>query len=133
MLYEVITKKSTLVTDLGRNVSPEWLEAELCAVPGVLQAWVHGDEATGIQALLFAPRWAATPDALAAQLQACMAQLPGYARLQGWRLTDTPFSTALGELTSNGRLRRNTLYHTRLDHHRPGAADETRLGAKESP
>lgn len=125
-------KKATLVTDLGRNVSPEWLEAELCSLPGVLQAWVYGDEDSGIQALLFAPRWTDTPDALASQIAQCMARLPGYARLQGWRLTDLPFTAAQGELTSNGRLRRNTLYQTRWDHNRPVAANEARQGDKES-
>lgn len=37
-------KKSTLVTGFGRNVAPEWVEAELAAVPGVLQCFVYGDE-----------------------------------------------------------------------------------------
>ncbi|GAA4492358.1 AMP-binding protein [Pseudaeromonas paramecii] len=125
-------KKSTLVTSLGRNVSPEWLEAELCAIPGVLQAWVYGDEVMGIQALLFAPHWAANPAGLAVQIQHCMARLPAYARLQGWQRTDTPFSAAQGELTSNGRLRRDTLYLTRLNHNRQGAAAVACQGDKET-
>jgi len=125
-------KKSTLVTGLGRNVSPEWLEAELCAIPGVLQAWVYGDEVMGIQALLFAPHWAANSAGLAVQIQHCMARLPAYARLHGWQRTDTPFSAAQGELTSNGRLRRDTLYLTRLNHNRQGAAAVACQGDKET-
>ena len=106
-------KKSTLVTALGRNVNPEWIEAELLARPGVLQAFVYGDEQQGIRALLFAPGLQ-SPEALAALLAQCNAQLPGYARLEGATVIDTPFSHQQGELTSNGRLRRHVIARQRL-------------------
>ena len=66
-------KKHTIVTGLGRNVAPEWLEAEFSTVPGIRQCFVYGDERSGIQALFFAPQ--APDDAL---LQACNGRLPGY-------------------------------------------------------
>ena len=106
-------KKSTLVTGFGRNVAPEWLEAELAAVPGVLQSFVYGDEAQGVQALLFAPMLAADPHG-EAQLWACNQNLPEYARLHGWQFIETPFSREAGELTANGRLRRDTICQLRL-------------------
>ena len=106
-------KKSTLVTGFGRNVAPEWLEAELAAVPGVLQSFVYGDEAQGVQALLFAPMLTADPHG-EAQLRACNQNLPEYARLHGWQFIETPFSREAGELTANGRLRRDTIWQLRL-------------------
>lgn len=106
-------KKSTLVTGFGRNVAPEWLEAELAAVPGVLQSFVYGDEGQGVQALLFAPMLAADPHG-EARLRACNQNLPEYARLNGWQFIKTPFSREAGELTANGRLRRDTIRQLRL-------------------
>ena len=106
-------KKSTVVTGFGRNVAPEWLEAEFATVPGVLQCFVYGDELSGLQALLFAPALAADPQG-EARLQACNHTLPEYARLNGWQFVSTPFSRESGELTANGRLRRDTLRQLRL-------------------
>lgn len=106
-------KKATIVTGLGRNVHPEWVEAELLAVPGVLQAFVYGDEEQGIRALLFAPTLQGD-DALAEVMTQGNRHLPGYAQLQSVHFIDTPFSQQLGELTSNGRLRRHIIMRQRL-------------------
>lgn len=102
-------KKHTLVTDLGRKVAPEWLEAEFGALPGIRQCFVHGDEQRGIHALFFAPE---PPER--ALIEACNARLPGYARLSGWQFTAQPFTAAAGELTANGRLRRELIYRQRI-------------------
>ena len=105
-------KKSTLVTGFGRNVAPEWLEAELATLPGVLQCFVYGDEEQGIRALLFAPALAGTHEG-ESLLQACNARLPDYARLRGWQFIDEPLSRDRDELTANGRLRRHIILQQR--------------------
>ena len=66
-----------------------------------------------MQALLFAPKLAADPLG-EAQLRACNQNLPEYARLHGWQFIETPFSREAGELTANGRLRRDTICQLRL-------------------
>ncbi|WP_269530862.1 AMP-binding protein [Chitinimonas sp. BJYL2] len=103
-------KKHTIVTGMGRNVSPEWLEAEFTAIPGVRQAFVYGDEASGLHALFFCTEPLAANIALARAND----QLPAYARLDGWLLIDTPFSPAQGEITPNGRLCRERILANRL-------------------
>jgi len=106
-------KKSTIVTSFGRNVSPEWLEAELLALPGILQAFVYGDEQQGIGALLFAPALAGNPQA--DQLLArCNQRLPAYARIGQWQFIQAPLCRERGELTANGRLRRQHILQTRI-------------------
>ena len=107
-------KKSTIVTAFGRNVSPEWIEAELLALPGVLQAFVYGDEEQGVRALLFAPSLQASGQADTLLLTA-NARLPAYARLGSWQFIDSPFSAATGELTANGRLRREQIRLRRIE------------------
>lgn len=102
-------KKSTIVTGFGRNVAPEWLEAELAALPGVLQVFVYGDEALGLQALLFAPGLQARGEAEQIITERNQ-NLPEYARLTEWRFIPLPFTAASGELTANGRLRRDVIF-----------------------
>src|SRR3546814_16080267 len=36
-------KKNLFITAFGRNVSPEWVEAELIQQPAIAQALVHGE------------------------------------------------------------------------------------------
>ncbi|MBL8508192.1 AMP-binding protein [Chitinimonas sp. JJ19] len=103
-------KKNTIVTGMGRNVSPEWLEAEFGAVPGIRQALVYGDEAQGLHGLFYS----AEPMAANQALAQCNAQLPSYARLEGWTLLATPLSPAQGEITPNGRLCRERILANRL-------------------
>ncbi|HSO06720.1 MAG TPA: hypothetical protein VLW45_05750, partial [Pelomicrobium sp.] len=45
-------------------------------------------------------------------------RLPDYAQVRAWVAADAPFSAAAGELTPNGRLRRDVLwqrYGQRID------------------
>ena len=121
-------KKSTLVTGFGRNVAPEWVEAELATVPGVLQCFVYGDEEQGIQALLFAPTLAGTAEG-EGLLQACNNRLPEYARLRGWQFIHDSLSRERGELTANGRVRRHIIFQQRIQR---GAASSVILNEEVS-
>ncbi|MEJ2459407.1 MAG: iron-containing redox enzyme family protein, partial [Novosphingobium sp.] len=104
-------KSALIVTSFGRNISPEWVEAELTAQPDVLQAMVHGDGMPAPEALLVPAR----PDAdLAAAVAAANAALPAYARIAKWREV-APFTPTSGQLTGNGRLRRAAIAAMWLD------------------
>ena len=99
-------KKDVIVTAMGRNVSPQWLESELCAIDGIKQAFVFGDEVRGIAALVVGQH--PSPESLRQHINQ---QLPDYARLNALHFTEQPFSIEQQELTANGRLRRATLSH----------------------
>ncbi|MCT2398200.1 AMP-binding protein [Novosphingobium mangrovi (ex Huang et al. 2023)] len=98
-------KSALIVTSFGRNISPEWVEAQLTAQPDIAQAMVHGDGLAAVEALLVPAR--ADAD-LAAAVAAANAELPAYARVAGWREV-APFTPANGLLTGNGRLRRKAI------------------------
>lgn len=102
-------KSNVIVTGHGRNVSPEWIESELCAQPGVLQAMAHDDDAGAIGALLVT---APGTDAAAA-VAAANSSLPEYAQIGTWREVP-PFLPSAGLLTGNGRLRRDAIAHRYL-------------------
>jgi hypothetical protein len=97
------------ITAWGRNVSPEWVEAELTQHPLIAQALVHGEGRVQAAALLV-PRDPATPRAaLARAVAAVNAGLPDYARVGAFVVATAPFTVADGSLTGNGRLRREVL------------------------
>lgn len=105
-------KKNQFITSFGRNVNPEWIEAQLTQGAVIAQAFVYGEALPRNHALLW-PRHPATSDA---QIQEAVEQanlaLPGYAQVHGWTRLLQPFSTDNAMLTANGRPRRDAiLYH----------------------
>jgi long-subunit acyl-CoA synthetase (AMP-forming)/pyrroloquinoline quinone (PQQ) biosynthesis protein C len=106
-------RSNTIITGFGRNVAPEWVESELLAHPVIRQAVVFGEAQSGIGALIV-PLSADLPQAVIAEAVArANAALPSYAQVVRWRVCP-PFDRAAGELTGNGRPRRDII----LEHHR---------------
>ncbi|WP_394239282.1 AMP-binding protein [Pseudomonas anguilliseptica] len=102
-------KKHQFITAFGRNVNPEWVEAELVQQLPIGQAWLHGEALPGNVAVLV-PRFAHISDQqLAEAVTAANQALPDYARVHHWLRATDPFSTSNELATSNGRLRRTAL------------------------
>ena len=121
-------KKHQFITAYGRNVNPEWVEAELVQQLPIAQAWLHG-EALPANVAVLVPRFADTRDAdLAAAVAQVNQQLPDYARAHHWLRAEQPFSAANDLATANGRLRRAALcqhYQRAIDEL---MADQSRYG-----
>lgn len=123
-LYLLGRKKNMFITSFGRNVSPEWVECELAAMPSIGQAFVFG-EARPWNVALILPRAEAQAqgndawkDLVAADIAAVNDRLPDYARIRRWLIADQPFLPNNDLLTWNGRLRRRqitTIYQDRID------------------
>lgn len=96
-------------TAFGRNVNPEWVEAELTQQAPIAQAWVHGEALAANVAVIVARGAEYSDAAIDAAVATANAALPDYARVQRWLRADAPFTPANGLLTANGRLRRAAL------------------------
>lgn len=98
-------KKNLFITAYGRNVSPEWVEAELLAQFPIQQVAIFG-EAMPANVAIIVPRAGFDEPAVADAVAACNKTLPDYARIGRFILADEPFSDANGLATANGRIRR---------------------------
>lgn len=110
-------KKNIFITSFGRNVAPEWVEGELALHPAVAQAAVFG-EGRPWSAAVIVPRGYHDPEAMGHAIAETNAQLPDYARIGAWLRADAPFTPDNGQLTANGRLRRDAIraaYGERID------------------
>jgi long-chain acyl-CoA synthetase len=111
-------RKHLLITSFGRNVAPEWPEAELLAGSAIAQAAVFGEARPRLCAVIV-PRTPAVPDAaIEAEVRAANRRLPDYAQVPFWIRADAPFSAEEGLATANGRTRRDAVwsrYGARLD------------------
>jgi long-subunit acyl-CoA synthetase (AMP-forming) len=110
-------KKHQFITSFGRNVNPDWVEAELTQRGVIAQAFIHGEGLPGNLALLWPLDPACTDQALADAVASANSALPDYARIKAWHRLESPFGTADGLLTANGRPRREAIlarYRTTL-------------------
>lgn len=105
-LHIVGRRKNQFVTAFGRNVAPEWVEAELTARKAIAQAAVFGEARSWNAAIIVSP---AGDNEVLAAISAANANLPDYARIRRWLRAAEPFSPANGQATANGRLRRETI------------------------
>lgn len=99
-----------IITSFGRNVAPEWPEAELTAGGAIAQAAVFGEARPALCAVLVPRQPAASDEALAAEVQRANSRLPDYARIAGWIRADAPFQPEDGTATLNGRVRRANVW-----------------------
>ena len=99
-------KSNLIVLANGRNVSPEWIEAELNASSSILQSYVFSDDGEQLAVLLAS---SATDAELETTINCINQDLPAYARVREWHRLTTPFSRVAQTLTANGRLRRQQI------------------------
>jgi acyl-CoA synthetase (AMP-forming)/AMP-acid ligase II/pyrroloquinoline quinone (PQQ) biosynthesis protein C len=109
-LYVDGRRKHVLITSFGRNVAPEWPEAELTAGGAIAQAAVFGEARAQLCAVIVPRAAQATDAALAAEVRRANARLPDYARIALWLRADAPFGAANGLATANGRVRRAAVW-----------------------
>lgn len=104
-------KKNVFITSFGRNVSPEWVESELNHHPLIAQACVFG-EAQPINTAVLVLRRRASQDEITAAIAVVNQALPDYAQVGQWLLAEAPFSPQNGQLTANGRLKRDAIWQS---------------------
>ena len=100
-------KKHQFITAFGRNVSPEWVEAELCSQPEISQAFLYG-EALPVNTAILVPT-TDNDDAVQTAVDRVNNLLPAYAQVGKWVRAQAPFSFQNEQLTVNGRLRRERI------------------------
>ncbi len=100
--------RNIIINAFGRNIAPEWVEAELTAQPEVLQAVLFGDGQAELTALVVPSRWGQEPAALSLAIARANGALPPYARVARWHVVPA-FTPMNGQLTPNGRARRDRI------------------------
>jgi long-chain acyl-CoA synthetase len=102
-------KKNIFITSFGRNVSPEWVERDLTSKEFIAQACVFG-EAKPWNVAIILPKNSAPEASIDEAVTDINRHLPDYARVTKWLQADVPFSVTNGQLTPNGRLKRDVIW-----------------------
>jgi long-subunit acyl-CoA synthetase (AMP-forming) len=107
-LYVLGRRRNVFITSFGRNVSPEWVEAEIAQQPGIAQVMVHGEGRPHVVALIVPTRPDLDASTINQAVVAANSRLPSYAQVRQW-LRVSPFLASEGLATANGRLRRDAI------------------------
>lgn len=105
-------KDNLIVTSFGRNISPEWVEALLCADDRIAACAVIGHGEPYLRAIIIpSPRGAAWFDSVPrtrvlSELELICREAPAYAVPRDFVLVDRKEAARRNLLTSNGRFRR---------------------------
>ncbi len=103
-------RKNLLITSLGRNVSPEWVERELLASGSIGQAVVFGESKPFLSCLIYPSSPMVSATDLGAAIDAANRHLPDYAQVRRWALLPQPLRLADETVTANGRTRRDVVF-----------------------
>lgn len=104
-------KKNIFITSFGRNISPEWIESEMTAYPEIIQAAVFGDGKPWNIAIIFSTKLEKVNSILSEMNK----NLPDYAQVSDWIGAREAFQVANGQLTGNGRIKRENIYKAYSD------------------
>jgi long-subunit acyl-CoA synthetase (AMP-forming) len=99
-------QKNLLISSFGRNISPEWIEAELSLWRTIAQVMVIGDSQAFCSAIIVPASAEITAEQIVRDIRRTNQHLPDYARVQKFILAAEPFTPTNQLLTDNGRLRR---------------------------
>jgi long-subunit acyl-CoA synthetase (AMP-forming) len=106
-IYVSGRKKNTIVSSFGRNISPEWVEANLISSALITQVAVFGDARPALSAVVVTNN--ENMFAVKHAIDECNKSLPDYAQIKHWLIAKTPFNTDSNTLTDNGRLKRKNI------------------------
>jgi len=98
--------KNLLISSFGRNINPEWVEAEMLIEDSISECVVFGDARPYCVALLSAGAASISDEALQDRIDAINQKLPDYAQVRRWARLPRPLGAEGGLLTENGRPRR---------------------------
>lgn len=100
--------KQIIISSFGRNISPEWVEANALTAPEIHQIAIFGEAKPELSAVIYAK-----PDISDSILEQAIhkvnQRMPDYAHIKQWCRATNPFSSKNRMLTDNGKLRRHEI------------------------
>jgi long-chain acyl-CoA synthetase len=101
--------KNLLISSLGRNISPEWVESAALRHPEIAECIVCGDDRPYCSALITAASPAITDEQIQATLDSVNTTLPDYARILRWHRLEENLAHNKLFFTANGRPKRTVI------------------------
>jgi len=102
-------KKNVIITSMGRNFSPEWVESKLVKSQAIAKAVIFGD-GEKFNIAIIVPAKGCDFEAIKSAIREANHDLPDYAKVQDFISASDGFSIFNGLLTGSGKLKREEIY-----------------------
>ena len=102
-------KKDVIISSFGRNISPEWVESEVVAMPEVAQVVVLGDGEAYLSAIVVPAQSTVDAHVIKTVFESCNQGLPDYAHIKKIICFGSGFTKENGFLTTNGKICRSKI------------------------
>ncbi len=112
-LYIIGRKKNIIINSFGRNISPEWIEAELLALDAVMQVAIYGDAQPFLSAICISR---IEKEKVYHAIDKVNKTLPDYAQVKEVIMASEAFSTQNGMLTASGKTKPQTIFNHYKEH-----------------
>lgn len=100
-------KKNVMINSFGRNISPDWIEAELLAITDIHQVVVYGEAKPFLTAICVAPNQIGS---LWEKIQKLNNNLPDYAQVKRVIISDIAFTFDNHMLTASGKSKHQHIF-----------------------
>ncbi|MBL4661871.1 MAG: AMP-binding protein [Alcanivoracaceae bacterium] len=106
-LHIIGRKKNIIINSFGRNLSPDWIEAELLAISEINQVVVYGEGMPYLTAICVTLQSA---DKLWDKIAKLNDTLPDYARIKEIIIGSETFTVGNGMLTASGKAKHQNIF-----------------------
>lgn len=106
-LHIIGRKKNTIINSFGRNISPDWIEAELLALSGINQAVVYGEAMPFLTAICVS---CLHEQDLLTKIESLNKTLPDYAQVKDIIMSKEAFTPSNGMLTASGKYKHKNIF-----------------------
>jgi long-subunit acyl-CoA synthetase (AMP-forming) len=106
-LHIIGRKKNIIINSYGRNISPDWIEAELLSLDEILQVAIYGEAKPFLTAICVSKH---PKEALNKAINTLNKSLPDYAQIKAIIMAKQPFSIQNQMLTASGKTKHPNIF-----------------------
>ena len=112
-LHIIGRKKNIIINSYGRNISPDWIEAELLSLDEILQVTIYGEAKPFLTAICVSR---IEKEKILNAIEKINKTLPDYAQVKELIITTNAFSVQNGMLTASGKTKPQTIFNHYKEH-----------------
>ncbi len=106
-LHIIGRKKNTIINSYGRNISPDWIEAELLSLSSITQVAIYGEAQPFLTAISYSSQ---NRTNLLHELKKINSSLPDYAQVKEIIVASEPFTLENKMLTASGKTKHQQVF-----------------------
>lgn len=107
-LHIIGRKRNTIINSFGRNISPDWIEAELLSLLSVNQVAVYGEAQPFLTAIVSPSQ---IKNSLDEEVNKLNKTLPDYAQIKQVIMADAPFTIDNKMITASGKIKHQQIFN----------------------